>query len=142
MTPKGASQESNRVPPPALPTRSEDHSTMLFSPQKIASVKISYVSKIENVCGRARRGFFRAQNSAFGFFRTQNSEFLCFQHRNLGWGRSGTGRRGKSMVSRTRNHRLGIFLRIPRIVRIHRNPAQNCSSEPPFTRARDQDDGS
>ena len=45
-----AGRESNRVPPPDLQTRSEDHSTRLFSPQNIGSVKISYVSKKENVC--------------------------------------------------------------------------------------------
>ena len=64
-----APRESNRVPPTLLQTRSTDQSTRLFSPQNIASVKISYVSKIENVCGRSRRGFFRAQNSDPVFFR-------------------------------------------------------------------------
>ena len=34
-----------------------------FSEPKIATPQIFYISKIENVCGRSRRGFFRAQNS-------------------------------------------------------------------------------
>ena len=68
-----ASRESNRVPPDS---RSEDHPTRLFRSQNFASLKISYVSKIENVCGRARRGFFRAQNSDFVFFNTENCAFL------------------------------------------------------------------
>ena len=67
-----AHRESNR-PPPA--SKSEGLPTRLFRPQNIASVKILYASKIRGVCVRARRGFFRAQNSDFGFFRTQNSEF-------------------------------------------------------------------
>ena len=42
------SRESN-PPPPA--SRSQDHPTRLISPQNIASVKISYVSKIETRAG-------------------------------------------------------------------------------------------
>ena len=38
-----ARQESNRVPPPDLQTRSEDQSTGRFSPQNIGSVEIFYI---------------------------------------------------------------------------------------------------
>ena len=48
-------RESNPPPPDS---KSLDHSTRLLSPQNIASLKIFYVSKIESVCERPRRGFF------------------------------------------------------------------------------------
>ena len=38
-----------------------------------------YVSKIESVYERARRGFFRAENSAPRFFRSQNTNFEDFE---------------------------------------------------------------
>ena len=37
-----------------------------------------YVSKIESVCERARRGFFRAQNSDPMFIRHRNHVFVYF----------------------------------------------------------------
>ena len=42
-----------------------------------------YVSKIESVCERARRGFFRAQNSDPVFFQHRKYKFLYLQDRVL-----------------------------------------------------------
>ena len=47
-----------------------------FSEPKIATPQIFYVLNIENVCGRSRRGFFRAQNS-------KPPDFLCIKNRGL-----------------------------------------------------------
>ena len=70
-----ARRESNRVPPPDLQTRSEDHSTRLFSPQNIGSVKISYVSKIENVCALPAGAFSEPKIATLCSFGTDNNSF-------------------------------------------------------------------
>ena len=74
-----ARQESNQVPPPDLQTRSEDHSTRLFPPQNIGSVKISYVSKIKNVCALPAGAFSESKIATLCAFGTENSSFSVFK---------------------------------------------------------------
>ena len=48
-----------------------------FSEPKIATAQIFYVLKIGNVCGRSRRGFFRAQNSDPLIFYVSKIKRMC-----------------------------------------------------------------
>ena len=66
------------IEPPDLQTRSEDHSTRLFSPQNIGSAKISYVSKTENVCALPAGAFSEPKIATLCSFGTDNSSFCVF----------------------------------------------------------------
>ena len=66
------------MPPLVLPTKSKDQSTRLFSPENIDSVKISYVSKIKNVCALPAGAFSEPKIATLCSFGTDNSSCCVF----------------------------------------------------------------
>ena len=128
-----ASRESNPVP---LDSESEGQPTRVVWHQKTASLRDLYGSKIWSDCVRARRGFFRTQNSDFVLFLRKKVRIFC-----------GHARRGFIFLKKSG---LGCeiedrFERTPCLEHAQQssgNDAWARCSEPPCPTHSGQDDGS